>query len=283
MGKTYISSYNELDCLRGIAHKLGGNAASANQIDALRTIVTRLDAAPGNRTVGNMNEVDCLRAIVRHYATAEPIAFSPTDLDLLKLWLKADSLSLSDGDPIASWTDSSGLGNHAMQATEAKKPTYKVNIVNGKPVVRLDGVDDCVQATLTVAQPDTMFLVVKGDGTDNKHFIDAQTTRQLIGVSGGVQVTYAGTLLSGTGNPTTFQILAALFNGASSQLWRNGTSIASGNAGASSIVDPSVGGYGAATMGGDIAEVLIYSSLLSDSDRRAVEAYLGSKYGITVA
>lgn len=72
MGKTYISSYNELDCLRGIAHKLGGNAASANELGALRTIVTQLDAAPGNRTVGNMNEVDCLRAIVRHYAAAGP-------------------------------------------------------------------------------------------------------------------------------------------------------------------------------------------------------------------
>lgn len=72
MGKTYISSYNELDCLRGIAHKLGGNAASANEIDALRTIVTRLDVVPGNRTVGNMNKVDCLRAIVRHYEAAGP-------------------------------------------------------------------------------------------------------------------------------------------------------------------------------------------------------------------
>lgn len=72
MGKTYISSYNELDCLRGIAHKLGGNAAGANEIGALRTIVTQLAAAPGNRTVGNMNEVDCLRAIVRHYASAGP-------------------------------------------------------------------------------------------------------------------------------------------------------------------------------------------------------------------
>lgn len=72
MAKQYISNFNELDCLRGIAYKLGGNAGGANELGALRTIVTLLDVVPGNRTVGNMNEVDCLRAIVRHYAAAGP-------------------------------------------------------------------------------------------------------------------------------------------------------------------------------------------------------------------
>lgn len=64
-----VANYNELDCLRGTAHKLGGNAANKNEIGALRTIVTRLNAVPAGSTVGNMGEMQCLRAIVNHTRT----------------------------------------------------------------------------------------------------------------------------------------------------------------------------------------------------------------------
>ena len=35
----------------------------------------------------------------------------------LKLWLKADSLALTNNAPVATWTDSSGNANDAVQAT----------------------------------------------------------------------------------------------------------------------------------------------------------------------
>lgn len=34
----------------------------------------------------------------------------------LRLWFKADQLTLNDGDPIATWSDVSGYGNHIVQA-----------------------------------------------------------------------------------------------------------------------------------------------------------------------
>lgn len=36
----------------------------------------------------------------------------------------------------------SGEGNHATQATESYRPLYKINGLNGKPVVRFGGSDD---------------------------------------------------------------------------------------------------------------------------------------------
>ena len=63
--------------------------------------------------------------------------FSPHDLGNLELWFAADHLSASDDDAIATWTDSSGNGRDAAQATGANKPTFKTNIVNGLPVLRL--------------------------------------------------------------------------------------------------------------------------------------------------
>jgi hypothetical protein len=67
----------------------------------------------------------------------------PSDLSGLRLWLKADALTgLADGDPVTTWTDSSGNAFNPAQATTAKKPLYKTSILNGLPIVRFDGIDD---------------------------------------------------------------------------------------------------------------------------------------------
>lgn len=73
----------------------------------------------------------------------------PSDLSGLRLWVKADGITgLSDGDPVATWPDSSGNGFNATQATSSKRPLYKTNIApTGLPVVRFDNVDDCLDGT----------------------------------------------------------------------------------------------------------------------------------------
>lgn len=71
MSKQHVGNYNELDCLRGIAQKLGGNAANRNELGALRIIVTQLGAIPEGRYVSNMNEIQCLRAIVGSYTNPD--------------------------------------------------------------------------------------------------------------------------------------------------------------------------------------------------------------------
>jgi hypothetical protein len=61
----------------------------------------------------------------------------------LKVWLKADAITgLHDGDAVGTWSDQSGNGFDATQATAGNKPTYKTSILAGKPVVRFDGVGD---------------------------------------------------------------------------------------------------------------------------------------------
>ncbi|MFC1788204.1 hypothetical protein ACFLZY_03220, partial [Patescibacteria group bacterium] len=53
------------------------------------------------------------------------------------LWLKADDLALSDGDPVTSWTDSSGNG-WVFEAPGGNEPIYKTNLYNGHATVRID-------------------------------------------------------------------------------------------------------------------------------------------------
>jgi hypothetical protein len=66
-------------------------------------------------------------------------AVDPFTIQGLQGWWKADAtvppLKLNDGDAVTEWTDNSGNGHHA-RATGSNRPIYKVNIVNGRPVVR---------------------------------------------------------------------------------------------------------------------------------------------------
>ncbi|MFC1788202.1 LamG-like jellyroll fold domain-containing protein, partial [Patescibacteria group bacterium] len=60
------------------------------------------------------------------------------------LWLKADDLALSDGDPVTIWTDSSGNG-YDFEAPVDNEPVYKTNVYNGHATVRLDGNEDLLR------------------------------------------------------------------------------------------------------------------------------------------
>ena len=48
----------------------------------------------------------------------------------LKLWLMPDSLALSDGDDVLSWTDHSGNG-YDFSAVSATSPIFKSNLLDG--------------------------------------------------------------------------------------------------------------------------------------------------------
>lgn len=77
--------------------------------------------------------------------TFSPLSLSPA------LWLKADAgtnqtasgtAATADADPVGEWQDQGGNGNHLAQATASKRGTLKLNIQNGRPVIRFDGTDD---------------------------------------------------------------------------------------------------------------------------------------------
>jgi hypothetical protein len=66
----------------------------------------------------------------------------------LRLSLDSRSIAgLSDSDPIPSWTDS--LGQTCSQATAARQPTYRTNVIGQNPVVRFAGGDDSLHGTLS--------------------------------------------------------------------------------------------------------------------------------------
>ena len=217
----------------------------------------------------------------------QTVEFSPTDISGLQLWLKADTITgLSDGATVATWTDSSGNGFNATQSTEANKPIYKVGIVGGKPVVRFDGTNDgmVVSASLSVALPCTVFVVYSYRSTTSagRRAVQGVSNNWLIGPYSLIYRAYNSAFLDGAATTQNLFIVSCMRQlSGDAKLFNNGTQVAT-NANNTAPGQMALGASGAfgEPLDGDIAEVIVYNSALSTTDRQAVEAYLDNKYNL---
>jgi hypothetical protein len=228
-------------------------------------------------------------------------AFDPSTITGLKLWLKADSLALTDGASVNTWTDSSGLNNDFTSVVSA--PTFKTNIVNGKPVIRFNGTNQGLANTTAGIIPTgstfhTIFGVVSAASTSaGDHDIfdtgsagggavyfrrNGANAVHVHNSAGYVFCQDTGGIVAGAWN-----VLTADWNGSNIHIWRNGT--LKDTTGATLLtVTGTLNSVGIDTIDsninfwdGDIAEILIYNSALSSTDRGNVETYLISKYAIS--
>lgn len=220
-------------------------------------------------------------------------SFTPLAIAACKLWLDANDITTitKDGsDLVSQWNDKSTEANVLVQATGSFKPKWFSAIQNGKDIIRFDGVADYITdaATNTYSQPSTLFIVCtsptedialnKGmfDGVSNRNLFNLQTT----GV--GYRV-YANTGLVGGTRQTSAKIFRVVFNGGSSSLHINGSSILSGAAGADSLSGIILGAFTTGANGWadyDVCEVIFYNAILSAGDITLVENYLTSKWGL---
>jgi hypothetical protein len=230
--------------------------------------------------------------------------FTPASVSGLLLWLAADSTAhlwqdtartvpaVADGDPVACWDDGSGVGHNVVQATTTKRPLLKLAILNSKPVLRFDGVDDFLQATFTaITQPFSRIAVFNMRSyAASSHIYGAGPTGQGVlfeSSTSPIMSLYDGTVSPSTSSLAvgTFGVVSELHNGAASELRVNGAAAATGNPGVATLsgVTLSAASNGASTTPVDHAEVVVYNRALTTAERQSVERYLGTKYGITVS
>lgn len=96
---------------------------------------------------------------------------------------------------------------------------------------------------------------------------------------------YAGTTLLPPGATSSLNpaIYSHYFNSTTSQIFENGTSTITGDAGAQGSTGITIGSrhtQNQETFQGHIAEVIYYSRRLSQSERQKVEGYLAWKWGL---
>lgn len=222
--------------------------------------------------------------------------FVPTDIAGCQLWLDASQEAFANNDPVGTATDWSGQGHNATQGTAGQQPTFKTNIINGLPVFRFDGTADNLGGIATSNAARTVFIVLQKRSAVTG---DSQVAISFNNTITAVIFTNSGFFASGYGwyapataiggTVTNPNILGMKFSSASSV-----TPYVNGTAGTPFDPDNDYSSGNAFRLGStdtgpnnpsdiDIAEVIIYDTALSDSDRDSVESYLGTKYGITVA
>ncbi|MGK5085277.1 CUB domain-containing protein [Bdellovibrionota bacterium FG-1] len=201
----------------------------------------------------------------------------------LSLWLKADSLSLNEGDPVATWTDSSGNNHSATQADASKQPTYSGTAINNHPAVNFAGSPRSmrIDSNLSIARPFTAFIVNVWHGGATGRTLSSVSTNWLLGFwQGNVAFFNGGFVYQTAATQNVTYLSEAINTNAYSKYFVHGVLAATSGAGG----DPGTLELGSSVYSeynnGDIAEVVIYSSELSDSDRATVETYLNLKYSI---
>ena len=205
----------------------------------------------------------------------------------------ADTITgLSDGDPVGTWPDQSGTGNNLTQGTAAQKPTFKVNILNNKPVVRFDGTSDNMsipQLNGGVAADWTFHFVSANQGAGTYQFlVDSQFGRLIVAYAYNGKYKYytsdgyVGNINAAAGNQILTFILDTADNG---MIYKNGVSIdgpllcaamaVGGATKLGSLYNPVQWFYA-----GDLGEIIFYTSALSAGDRGANESGLNTKYSV---
>lgn len=232
--------------------------------------------------------------------------FTPVGIPGCVLWLRADSVSGANGSSVASWADESGSGYSAAQGTASKQPTLRTNVLNGKPVLRFDGVDDflsiadfaCVcriavfvVAKFTVAKPMQIEQSATANSNPGFFFYGDLSGPVKIARAGGIGMSVAGTddWMGASFASVNFNFTGTV-TGSGTDLYRkngaagnNGTTGNTLGATDTTVTDTLYICSRAGTSAfsdGDLAEIIVYNNALTSAQVSAVEAYLNGKYAI---
>lgn len=226
----------------------------------------------------------------------------------LHLWLKSDvGIGYADvpsnGDAIQNWIDQSPEQNDAYQAHLSDAPTYHINVINGYPVLRFDGVDDWYKingAADALSGEATFFTIIKPtSATDDIYYLSTNyygDNRVKFGHSPNGELIYDDDVepLSSTNYVDKETLVSAnitpdiraegYINGVKALPWSEDMSSTGANR---ASLGQEFDGNGSDNETsdhwiGDMAEMIIYDKILTDDERHQVETYLSVKYGISI-
>lgn len=226
----------------------------------------------------------------------------------LVLHLDASTITgLNDGDKVSQWDDISGSGNHLTQSDSNSQPIYKATIWNSKPAIQSSAaradrlVNNNIQTNINKTTGVTIFIVMNIPNIQNGGIYELST--DINTVNDGISlIPWGATLYSRGPMGTTDIVYGFTLNtpliitqrfapdtGPNAEatdrhkLWENGIFKGSVNPAwdnryYNTLSLITLTGNGQYTRDSLIAEFMIYSRALSDSERQKVEQYLSTKW-----
>ena len=226
---------------------------------------------------------------------------TPDNLPNLALWLKADAGVTLNSGAVTQWNDFSANNLHASQSNAANRPTLTapVSLLNNLPTIRFDGSNDFLSGTPIPNYNDsslTIFILANGlsqsaattglltaNGSGNGFWIIRRSTSNKYGT-----ITNSTLFTSTSSGPMpqagfNYKLFGYQKNfGVSIQLLVNG--VADGGSATANSIGPftnanyQIGGATSSFYNGNFAEVIVYTRLLSVTERTQVQNYIYNKY-----
>jgi hypothetical protein len=203
---------------------------------------------------------------------------------------------------VTTWYDQSGNARHATQSTAANQPTIVsggvLNTNNGKPSIALDGINDFLNCSIFSAteQNINVFAVAKGGsstafskssilGTADGFIFNLRSTSQVRN-TGGTAI-----LIPSTGASDVLGVYSFILGQSGATLpysvFLNGvlnSSASPAGTGHSTnyptYIGRGDGGAGTTTSNASIAELIVLTTAITDTDRQTIERNQGAYYGI---
>ena len=224
----------------------------------------------------------------------------------LRMWLRADTGVTVSGSSVSQWSDLSGNGMQAVQASGTNQPVLvsSSTTANGMSVMRFDGTNDYLSVADTdLLRPDrlTIYAVARQSSGGNQGIVLAKSGSTswtngygviregsanefgfFVNANATIEESYAS---GGTIAPNQTFLLQASYDLRQKALLING--IAQSPKLSTTAINHStqpllIGGNGNATysLGGEIAEVLVFNRPLTLAEQAEVEKYLGTRYAL---
>lgn len=224
----------------------------------------------------------------------------PSAITGLAQWTKAADaadFSFSSSNVISQWNDKSGNARHWTQGTVANQPTRQTAVLNGKAVVRFDGINDQLDVANYASgfTAGELFVIIKdvdetGQYGFHKGFTADTLSQHYPFNDGNVYEPFGTDTRKSTGNPTPSLASWNLYNVRSASgaysTYLNGTlhyTTATNTVGFGSNTHTLGVNQAANFAAVDVAEWIVYNNIIGTSDRTGLHAYLESEYGLTIA
>lgn len=218
----------------------------------------------------------------------------PNTITGLRIWLKADAQSYSDLATVPTISDSSGFGTNATTATA--DPVFRTNQYNGKPVIRYNGTSNYHTFAYTWTSATTFFAVItqstiasgvllNGGSTNNSPtFRLSSTGAPFTWYNDNTAPTLDSEVLKSTANSGLNIIGITQTDGSLLQGYQNGELVTEKvplvNLAGRTIV--SLSGLGP-RFGGDLAELIVYTRVLTNAEVYALQCGLAKKWAVTMS